>query len=395
VDSLRTWYTEKHLHFLDDGVDFWWNDEGETQWYTYHYWNLAQQQQWAKARPNERFFTINRAFTPGMQRFPATTWTGDRQDCSHEVMLRFSMYGQPFHECDMTSNTPTDLVRQYQNAVFSPIMRVHQMHGVPRFPYLWCDGARGGNHASGPEHCDAFRGALDLRYHFIPYVYSLAHSAHREGKPIARPALFEFPGWTHPAPADSDVWGTWHTYMFGSHIVTADLGFKDGAAKTENSSTVALPPGQWYKLNSTTTVKGDAVYTESNLAITDFPVYVREGAVLTLNQAKVQWSEAQGGALEVQVYGGADGSFTMYEDDGATLDYKTSAAAAAVRATNFTWTESSRTLSWTSSRGPVSATGAGAVKYTTLEVVLFEAGAGAVKRSPSQTIGNAGSVKMQ
>ena len=67
--------------------------------YTYYYWNLAQQAQWAKARPNERFFTINRAFTPGMQRFPATTWTGDRQDCSHEVMLRFSMYGQPYHEC--------------------------------------------------------------------------------------------------------------------------------------------------------------------------------------------------------------------------------------------------------------------------------------------------------
>ena len=51
VESLRTWYTEKHLHFLQDGtpqrsgsagtvgrkgwgtgVDFWWNDEGETQW---------------------------------------------------------------------------------------------------------------------------------------------------------------------------------------------------------------------------------------------------------------------------------------------------------------------------------------------------------------------------
>jgi alpha-glucosidase (family GH31 glycosyl hydrolase) len=43
------------------------------------------------------------------------------------VMLRFSMYGQPYHECDMTSTSPTDLVRQYQNAVFSPLMRVHQV----------------------------------------------------------------------------------------------------------------------------------------------------------------------------------------------------------------------------------------------------------------------------
>ena len=250
--------------------------------------------------PTERAFLHDQLRVHAWNAFPATTWTGDRQDCSHEVMLRFSMYGQPYHECDMTSTTPTDLVRQYQNAVFSPIMRVHQMHGVPRFPYLWCDGARGGNHASGPDHCVAFRNALDMRYHFIPYVYSLAHISRDEGKPIARPALFEYPDWTHPE-ADADVWGTWHIYMFGSHIVTADLGFKDCAAKTENSSTVALPPGQWYKLNSTTTVKGDAVYTESNLAMTDFPVYVREGAILTLNKEKVQWSNAQGGDLEIHV----------------------------------------------------------------------------------------------
>ena len=91
-----------------------WNDEGETQWFTYHWWNVAQQQQYTTVRPNERFFTINRAFTPGMQRFPATSWTGDPQDCSHETMLRFSMYGQPYHECDMTSEDPTNLVRQYQ-----------------------------------------------------------------------------------------------------------------------------------------------------------------------------------------------------------------------------------------------------------------------------------------
>ena len=34
---------------------------------------------------------------------------------------------------------------------------------------------------------------------------------------------------------------------------------------------VALPPGNWYKLNTTTTVKGDAVLQET-LAITEFPV---------------------------------------------------------------------------------------------------------------------------
>ena len=41
--SLREWYTKTHLHFLEDGVDFWWNDEGETEWFVYLYWNQAQQ----------------------------------------------------------------------------------------------------------------------------------------------------------------------------------------------------------------------------------------------------------------------------------------------------------------------------------------------------------------
>ena len=37
-----------------------WNDEGETQWFTYTWWNKAQSQVAAAARPGKRFFTINR-----------------------------------------------------------------------------------------------------------------------------------------------------------------------------------------------------------------------------------------------------------------------------------------------------------------------------------------------
>ena len=42
---------------------------------------------------------------------------------------RFTLYGQLYTACDMTSPDASVLVRQYQNAVFMPIMRVHQMHG--------------------------------------------------------------------------------------------------------------------------------------------------------------------------------------------------------------------------------------------------------------------------
>lgn len=56
------------------------------------------------------------------------------------------------------------------------------MHGVPRFPFLW----------GGVEHQVAFREALNTRYHFLPYLYSLAHRAHRTNLPIIAPASYEY-----------------------------------------------------------------------------------------------------------------------------------------------------------------------------------------------------------
>lgn len=290
IAALRDWYTANHLHFLDDGVDFWWNDEGETQWFTYLYWNRAQQAEWAQVRPGQRMFTINRAFQPGMQQVPAVTWSGDGQDCSHAMALRFVMYGQPYVACDMTSPSATVLVRQYQNAVFLPIMRVHQMHGVPRFPFLWCgpDAAGGGT----AEHCIAFRKALNTRYAFLPYLYSLAHQAYRHLRPIARPALFEFPYYP-PAAA---------TYMVGDSLIPADVCTSHKADGTENQTSAQLPPGIWYELNSTTTLKGGRLVQRNNVPLAEFPVYVRPGAILTLQHSVVQYSDAIGGVLQVQVW---------------------------------------------------------------------------------------------
>ena len=350
-----------------------------------------------------------------MQRFPATTWTGDPQDCSHETMLRFSMYGQPYHECDMTSEDPTNLVRQYQNAVFSPLMRVHQMHGTPRFPYNYCNGKAGsgggsfngaGNH-SGPEHCVAFHQALRLRYSFIPYVYSLAHHARKYLRPIAVPAVFEFPELRSSPQARSDEWScavrsnggydtscrnsSWHSYMFGSQILVSDViipgGKKVDQRPFDNVSVVDLPPGTWYRLGSSQTVHGNRTIREL-INVTTHPVFVRQGSVLPLNKQHVQYSEEQGGTLEVQVYAGADGSFELFEDDGATLDYQTSEAS--VRTTNFSWTNGSQTLSWVAS-GPHPASG---VAYTHMDVVLFGASAGLPRaRKEGVLIGRSGTVK--
>ena len=42
TNKWSDWYIANHEHFLRDGIDYWWNDEGETQWFTYQWWNEAQ-----------------------------------------------------------------------------------------------------------------------------------------------------------------------------------------------------------------------------------------------------------------------------------------------------------------------------------------------------------------
>jgi alpha-glucosidase (family GH31 glycosyl hydrolase) len=104
--------------------------------------------------------------------------------------------------------TPNLQVRQYWNAVFLPIMRVHQMHGTPRFPYLW-GGADAQVGASTkrlvllspsltpqlfrPIAQAGFRAALNMRYAFLPHIYSLAHLTRDASIPMALPASYVFP----------------------------------------------------------------------------------------------------------------------------------------------------------------------------------------------------------
>ena len=207
--------------------------------------------------------------------------------------MRQTMYGQPYTACDMTSPDATVLVRQYQNAVFMPIMRVHQMHGLPRFPFLW----------GGAEHQVAFRHALNMRYRFLPYLYSLAHHAHLYGRPLGHPASFDFPEYALGS----------ETYMVGGELLPADVSTTHNKPPDngENSTTVNLPNGtSWYLWNGTTATPGGQT-VQHTVALDEMVFYVRQGSILPLQAAEVQHSDLVGGLLLVHVYGGRDGAFEM------------------------------------------------------------------------------------
>jgi alpha-glucosidase len=369
------WYASNHLHFLQDGVSMWWNDEGETQYYTYSWWNNVQRNVSETVSPGKRFWSINRSFQPGMQSNAATTWTGDRQDCSHTTFLSFATAGQQYIACDMTAPSANVLVRQYQDNAFSSIMRVHAMHGTPRFPYLW----------GGEAQQEAFRAALNTRYHFIPHIYSLAHRLRATFHPIIQPASWLFSSNAASFPlAVADA-----TYMMGDTILPADVSTSNSPDPNENVTHVNIPPGLWYAFNDTLALEGPILdLTYEDVPLDKIVVFIAAGAILTLNRDVVQHTGELGGALEVHVYAGADGAFTLVEDDGATTQYIDSPATA-TRSTAFAWDDAAKTLSWT-----VSGTFSGPNSYVTLDpVLLFVANATAPVAKGPVVIGASGTVQ--
>ncbi len=188
----------------------------------------------------------------------------------------------------------------------------------PHFPWLF-----------GPEAEAAIRKALDLRYRLVPILYSLGHQAHATGEPLMRPLVMQYPA--DPKVADlSSEWLVGHD-LLAAPVVQAG-GFR----------TVYLPDDIWYDFAT-----GDRVAGGRSIDLTvpfdAVPVYVRGGAVLPLAPVVQHTRDLPGGPLDLQVYPGRDGRFTLVEDDGDTTAY----ATGDVRRTTFAWDDAARTLSWT------------------------------------------------
>jgi alpha-glucosidase len=325
---VRTWYADHLVPLLRQGVAGWWDDEGELTYTLYDRWNQAEGEALAKVHPRWRLWTIDRSLAPGAQRFGAAAWTGDIHPTWTEFantpphLLNWSLAGMTYGACDIGgfagNTTPQLLTRWMEAGVFFPVMRTHSViNAVPHFPWLF-----------GAKAETAIRKALNLRYRLIPLYYSLAHEAHDTGIPIMRPMAMEFPH--DPRCANlSDQW------LMGSSLLAAPI-LDEGDKRS-----VYLPEGTWYALNSNEPLPGKREI-EVSAGFDEIPVYVRAGTVLPLGPIIQHTDDLPGGPLEVRVYPGRDGRFSLVEDDGLTTDY----LSGQLRRTTFNWNDAARTLSW-------------------------------------------------
>ena len=194
------------------------------------------------------------------------------------------------------------------------------------------------------------KAALDLRYMLLPYHYSLAHRMYQTGKLWMRPIVAEFPDDSAAAPLTSQ-------WLDGELLVAPVL-------HEDSTMSVYLPEGTWYHFNSSQTESGPT-WLNGTAAVSDIPVFVPAGSLIAL-APPVQYSDAlPGGPLQLHVYSGRDGDFTLVEDDGETTEYSTHGK---VRQTKFSWSDSARTLSWSYA----SSTSASSPQmFSALQVTLF------------------------
>ncbi|HEX5399502.1 MAG TPA: TIM-barrel domain-containing protein [Verrucomicrobiae bacterium] len=343
------WYVRQSAPLLQAGIDGWWNDEGEGSYTTYFYWNRTELKAWSLYRPNVRFWSINRAFSPGLQRLGAAAWTGDiganwrAFKDTPANLLNWSLAGMPYGACDIGgfggTPSPELLTRWMEAGVFFPVMRAHSVNSAtPHFPWLF-----------GTNALTAMRDALDLRYRLIPFYYSLAHETYETGVPLMRPLVMEFPGDTSVANL-SDKW------MMGDSLLAAPI------LQPGTNRTVYLPKGGWFVFGTSSRLQGGQ-RIPATAGLDEIPVYVRAGSILPLGPVIQHTGQLPGGPLELQIYPGQDATFTLVEDDGDTMDY----VKGRIRRTTFTWHDRAGRLTW-KREGPY----AGKDVFTVMRVVVFD-----------------------
>ena len=326
--ALRKWFEEKTRPMLNAGVDAWWDDEGESYYTCYYWWNTAQRDLLSSARPNYRHFTLNRSFSPGNQRFGYSTWSGDIPSTWPSLagvpkdLLNFSLAGMYYGSCDIGGfqGTPTKemLVRWFQAGVFLPIMRSHSNIGTTaRFPFLW-----------GNDGEAAMRKALNLRYQLLPYIYSLGHQAYNTGAPIMRPLVMEF-------PADTTVANMTDEWLVGKGLLAAPILNAGGKRN------IYLPDDIWYNYYTGDAIRGPkTIFVDK--ALDEIPVYIRAGTILPVGPV-IQYSEQPSATpLQIHIYPGKNGSFNMVEDDGVSYNY----TKGNTRITTYYWNDRTKTLTW-------------------------------------------------
>lgn len=282
-----------------------------------NYWffliaNALVAEGWDKANLNKRPFVWVRGMTAGAQRY-ATLWSGDiypnYQDMAGQVrgMQLAGLSGFPYwgHDAggfyDWQAGVGPDETMYQRWALafgsFAPIWKPHGM-GQSRWPL--------DRNSASQETAIKYS---QLRYRFMPYLYSAAKEAALTGIPMTRAMLLDY-------QHNELAWQFDLQYMWGKNLLVAPVTQDSG------HKSVWLPPGQWYDFFTNEVLSGDRIISVQP-AIDQQPTYVKAGAIIPERDFALSTAFIDKQRLILNVYAGADGEFTLLEDDDVTEAHRT------------------------------------------------------------------------
>lgn len=280
----------------------------------------------------KRVFILSRSAYAGSQRTATAVWSGDvNSDWTFfrkqvPAGLNYSVSGLPYWTTDIGGfllGNPDDpgyrelFVRWFQFGAFNPIFRVHGTRS-PDQNELW---------SYGPEAQTILTTFDRLRYRLFPYVYSVAWMTTHERYTPMRALVMDF-------RTDAQAAAIGDQFMFGPSILVNPV-----LEPSARSRHLYLPHARWYDFWTGRSADGGRTI-DAEAPLERIPLFVRAGAILPLGP-DVEWAtEKPAEPLEVRVYRGADGSFTLYEDEGDSYDYEKGVYATI----GFDWNESRQSL---------------------------------------------------
>ncbi len=330
-EFLKAYFEILHFPMEKDGVDFWWMDwqQGNSYDWAHLYgipkneleiisplWMVNHIHYLAAKRNGKRGLIFSRFCGTGSGRYPIG-FSGDAYVAweSLEFQPYFTVtasnigFGWWSHDIGGHCGGDRDdelNTRWVQFGVFSPIFRLHSSANAFLGREPWNFGA---------EHEQVISDFMRLRHQLFPYLYTMNYHSYSKQIPLMMPMYY-----THPECREA--YNVKNQYWFGDQLIVCPITRKADAESGLAYSDVWLPEGLWIDWFNGYVYHGDQSF-ECYRKLSQIPLFIKAGGIVPMQQHKNEGNALGGSdALEIVIAAGANGNFTMFEDDGESEAYK-------------------------------------------------------------------------
>jgi len=371
--TRETYWNTLDKNLFTYGVDSWWMDATEPENDALHgqktylgpgdfyrltypmFVSKAVYEGQRKTSLDKRVCILTRSAFAGQQRYGTINWSGDVggtwDSYKRQIVagLDFTITGMPYWTTDIGGffrpgkSQYTDekyqelLTRWFQWGAFNPIFRVHGYQSETE-PWKY-----------GQQVEDNMRKMLNLRYRLLPYIYSEAWQIAKNGSTMMRPLVMDF-------SEDTSALNQQFEYMFGKAFLVAPV-----TEPNVHEWNMYLPESNtWYNFWTGNRFKGGQTI-HTMVTLDKIPLFIKEGSIIPMGPI-IQYATEKKDPVEIRIYPGSNGEFTLYEDEDDNYNYE-KGVYSLIR---FTWNDTKKTLTIDARKGKYP----GMLKVRTFNILL-------------------------